>query len=134
MGDCLIAAQSMGICPDGSDYLGTLDSGGAAIDLSTLPNYAQQAADAGLGVPPPPLASSLPLSLPAQFLPKGTVASPTGLQTTIVCPAGFTAVGGVCSPNAPTPTTTSAIPTWAIYGGIGLMFMMVMMSAGGGRR
>lgn len=30
LGDCLIAAQSEGYCPDGSEYMGTLDSGGAA--------------------------------------------------------------------------------------------------------
>ena len=133
MGDCLIADQCRVFARTVPIISGLSIVVGRHIDLSTLPNYAQQAADAGLGVPPPTLASSLPLSLPAQFLPKGTVASPTGLQTAIVCPAGFTAVGGVCSPNTPAPTTTG-IPTWAIYGGIGLMFMMVMMSAGGGRR
>lgn len=30
LGDCLISAQSEGMCPDGSEYMGTLDSGGAA--------------------------------------------------------------------------------------------------------
>lgn len=30
MGDCLITAQSEGLCPDGTPYLGTLDNGGAA--------------------------------------------------------------------------------------------------------
>jgi hypothetical protein len=30
VGDCLIASQTEGICPDGSPYMGTLDSGGAA--------------------------------------------------------------------------------------------------------
>ena len=35
LGDCMIADQVMGICPDGSDYLGTMDSGGAATGTTT---------------------------------------------------------------------------------------------------
>lgn len=137
LGDCLIADQSMGVCPDGSPYLGTLDSGGAAIDTSTLPNYAAEATAAGLGIPPPVLASSLPTSLPAITLPKGVVVSPTGLQTAVTCPPGYTAVGGVCSPiAAPASTTTliSGVPNWALYGGIGLMFLVMMSGGGRGRR
>ena len=137
LGDCLIADQSMGVCPDGSPYLGTLDSGGAAIDTSALPNYAAEATAAGLGVPPPPLAPSLPVSLPTITLPKGVTVSPTGLQTGITCPVGFTAVGGVCSPIATAPATTtliSGVPNWALYGGIGLMFLVMMSGGGRGRR
>lgn len=138
MGDCLIAAQSEGICPDGSDYLGTLDSGGAAPDTSTIPNYAQEAVNYGLSTPTPVTPApytSLPLNLPTLFPPKGTVASPTGLQTAVTCPAGYVAIGGVCSPitQAPSPSTIiSGIPNWAIYGGAGLL-VLIMMSAGGGR-
>lgn len=138
IGDCLIASQSMGVCPDGSDYLGTLDSGGAALDFSTVPNYAQEAADAGIGVPPAPTTTFLPLNLPSLFLPKSTTASPVGLQTNIGCPSGYVAIGGVCSPvtvTAPVSTLIPGLPNWALYSGAGLLLLVVMMSAGGrGRR
>lgn len=139
MGDCLIAAQSEGICPDGSDYLGTLDSGGAAPD-TTIPNYAQEAVDYGLtpAPPPAPTVSSLPLSLPSLLLPKGVTASPAGLQTNVVCPPGYAAVGGVCSPlTSSTPATAtiiSGVPNWALYGGAGILILVTMMMSSGGRR
>lgn len=138
LGDCLIAAQSEGVCPDGSDYLGTLDSGGAAIDLTQLPNYAAEATAAGLGVPPAPTVASLPLSQPGLILPKGLITapiSPSALQTNIVCPAGMVASGGVCISS--TPATTSIIPgisNTVLYVGAGALFLMMMMMSGGGRR
>jgi len=130
----------MGMCPDGSPYLGTLDSGGAALDVSTLPNYAAEATAAGLGVPPAPPAptvSSLPINLPSLFAPKGVTASPTGLQTTVTCPSGYVAMGGVCTPITPVSATTTLIPgvpNWALYGGAALLFMMAFMGGGGGGR
>ncbi len=134
IGDCLIAAQVEGVCPDGSDYLGTLDNGGAAIDLSTLPNYAQEATNAGVGVQTPTV-SSLPLTLPGLTLPTGVTASPTGLQTGVTCPTGYTSVGGVCSPNvAPSTSIISGVPNSVLYGGLGLLAVFMLMSASGGRR
>ena len=138
MGDCLIADQSMGICPDGSDYLGTLDSGGAALDLSTLPNYAAEATAAGLGVPPAPLAptvSSLPINLPSLFAPKGVTTAPAGFQTGVSCPSGFVSSGGVCVPltQAPTPIIPG-ISNTVLYAGGALLLVMMMMSGGGRRR
>lgn len=138
VGDCLIADQSMGLCPDGSPYFGTLDSGGAALDLSTLPNYAAEATAAGLGVPPAPSAptvSSLPLNLPSLFAPKGVVAAPTGLSVPITCPTGFISSGGVCVTTAPASTTLiPGVPNWALYGGAGLLLLVAMMSASSGGR
>lgn len=126
----------MGMCPDGSPYLGTLDSGGAVLDLSTLPNYAAEATAAGLGVPPAPTVSSLPLNLPGLFLPKGTTVSPTGLQTAITCPPGYVAMGGVCTPITPVSAQTMipGVPNWALYGGAALLFMVAFMGGGGRRR
>jgi hypothetical protein len=81
------------------------------------------------------VASSLPVSLPAITLPKGVVASSTGLQTAVTCPTGYTAVGGVCSPTAVSTTSNiiSGVPNWVIYVGVGLLAFMTMSSSTGKR-
>lgn len=138
LGDCLNAqVDSGGMCPDGSAYTGVLDSGGAAIDMSTIPNYAQEAVAYGLGPAPTPAptVASLPLSLPAVTLPKGVTASPTALQTNIVCPAGYVSTGGVCSPITPVSTTIiPGVPNAFLYAGAAFMLLAMMSAGGGGRR
>lgn len=132
VGDCLISAQSEGVCPDGSDYLGTLDNGGAAIDYSTLPNYAAEATAAGVGVQSPPLAGSIPTTGARMLLPAGVTANPGGLATNIQCPAGYTATGGVCVPT--TSTLIPGIPNWAFYV-IGVFAVVTLVGTSGkGRR
>jgi hypothetical protein len=69
LGDCLSAAQSEGICPDGSSYLGTLDSGGAASGGGTLsfPWFTGSAPSTPAPTPPSSNQSFWASIIPASF-------------------------------------------------------------------
>ncbi len=129
LGECYNSEQSYGVCPDGSDYLGTLDNGGAAIDVSTLPNYAAEATAAGVGTPTSAIYMGLPVSTPAVFAPTGVKASATGLQTTIQCPSGYTQSGGVCV-QAVSSSLITGVPNSLLYAGLGFLLIMSLNMQG----
>lgn len=139
LGDCLIGAQSEGVCPDGSPYLGTLDSGGAAATPASCPSgyvpdpsgayactpaiFSGAPAPAPTSTPTPASgASTLPLNLPGVLLPAGVLAS-QGLQTNVTCPAGYTARAGACVANVP----ATAKPNWFLIGGAVALALVVVM-------
>ena len=100
--------------------------------------------DFTLPLPPtpslPPVTSTpapytgLPFSLPSVFAPTGvTTASGVGLSVPVVCPTGYVQSGGVCVLSS-TTTMIPGVPNWAIYGGLGALALVMMMSQGKGRR
>jgi hypothetical protein len=145
IGDCLIADQVEGLCPDGSPYLGTLDSGGTAVEIPCLygggPLAPGQSYCAGAPTPTPtptptPVAPyvGLPLSIPPVIAPKGVTTVPgVGLSVPVTCPAGFVASGGICV-AAPSTTLIPGVPNGIIYAGLGLLAIMAMTGGGKGRR
>ena len=145
IGDCLIADQSMGVCPDGSPYLGTLDSGGAATEQPCLygsgplaPGQVYCAAP----MPTPdtstptstPSFTDLPLSIPSALLPSGVKPSPTGLPIPgMQCPTGYVQSGGVCVPVAATSSTMiPGVSNTVVYAAGALLLAVAFMGAGGG--
>ena len=77
---------------------------------------------------------SLPFSLPSVFAPTGVTATPgVGLSVPVACPTGYVQSGGVCVPSS-TTTMIPGVPNWAIYGGLGVLALVMIMSQGKGRR
>jgi len=139
LGDCLIGQQSQGLCPDGSDYLGTLDSGGAC-----LPSGSQGPLAPGQTYCPGGGTSVNPCGSGYKLDPTGGACIPLAAPQSITvtasaggggCPVGFVlhpAGIAVCIPaNSPAAlqTSTAAKPDWtkyALWGGGGLLLLVMV--------
>lgn len=130
LGDCLNAMQSEGVCPDGSPYLGTLDSGGAAPVLlpppPTPPVVLQYPIGTSTAAAPSPLSSLFASVLPASFTtlqeaiaqPGQVVKTPTALITG----AGGSTIPGLTTSSLGASSLSGLLLPIILIGGAVLLF------------
>lgn len=129
LAECYISQQSQGVCPDGSMYGGTWDSGGAAPSAcgpgflpsggGCVPNYAAEAA-AALNTPTSTPSTSSPGGCPTGYI----LLAGAGVCVPVSSPAGAAQQAGHPLPLPGAPTTDWK--KYAMIGGAVLLGVMVM--------